>query len=74
MWRQMKTATNYVKISAVGNYPEKFLNMCRYKGILIWNINKTDDGIEGYISKNDFMKILNYSKILNFAQTTTNTK
>lgn len=57
MWRQMKTATNYVKISAVGNYPEKFLNMCRYKGILIWNINKTDDGIEGYISKNDFMKI-----------------
>lgn len=40
----------YVKILIVGKHAERFINLCAKRNIYIWNIKRTKDGFEAFVS------------------------
>lgn len=57
MWRQQKVASTYVIIRVTSDSAERFLNMCRHKGIVFWDIVRNEEGFEGKITRNDFFQL-----------------
>lgn len=43
MTEWLKRLRGYVKIRVWGFAPQRFINLCSNKGILLWNIEKQDD-------------------------------
>lgn len=46
----LKWFRGYLLVSMNGYSPERFINLCRNRNILIWNLSKADNGYEFYIS------------------------
>lgn len=57
MWRQTKAASTYVVVCVTSDCTERFLNMCRHKGIIFWDISKKENGFEGKVSRKDFLQL-----------------
>lgn len=57
MWRQQKVASTYVIIRVTSDSAERFLNMCRHKGIVFWDIVRNEEGFEGKITRTDFLQL-----------------
>lgn len=47
----------YVKIKVYGYSPERFLNLCSSRQILIWDLKNTGDAYEMYMSVQGFLKL-----------------
>ena len=47
----------YVKIRITGYSPERFLNMCCFHGIRIWELKSVGNAYEMYISLAGFRKL-----------------
>ena len=47
----------YVKIRVQGYSPERFLNLCRYHGILIWGLMPVGNAYEMYLTLDGFRKL-----------------
>ena len=43
MTEWIKRLQGYVKIRVWGFAPQRFINLCSNKGVLLWNIEKQDD-------------------------------
>lgn len=55
MWRQQKCVSTYVTVIVKSESAERFLNMCRHKNIIFWEIKSNDDGFTGNITRADFL-------------------
>ena len=53
----LKYISGYLLIEIKGNYTERFLNLCRYHHIYIWNIENKMNNYQMNISINDFRKL-----------------
>lgn len=47
----------YVRLCVAGYSPERFLNMCCYHQLFIWDLEPTGNGYEMYMSISDFRKL-----------------
>ena len=47
----------YLRIQLIGYSPERFLNICKNKNILIWNLKSEENQYELYILLKDFRKL-----------------
>ncbi len=47
----------YVKIRVQGYSPERFLNLCRYHGILIWGLTPVGNAYEMYLTLDGFRRL-----------------
>lgn len=47
----------FLRITVSGKGAERFLNLCGYKNIVLWDINKTESGFELYISLKAFKEL-----------------
>lgn len=57
MYKFLKYISGYLFIHVSGVSPERFMNLCGARKILLWNIQKTDDGYQMYISRKAFYQI-----------------
>lgn len=57
MRRLFRFLKGYVKVQIRGYSPERFLNMCSYRGIAVWGLTPVPDGYFLYMSVSDFRKI-----------------
>ena len=46
-----------VQIQIVGNSYDRFLNLCAYHGIRLWNLRASGDSYTAYLSRRDFKKL-----------------
>lgn len=53
----LKYIKGYIKIRITGDAPERFMNLCSNKNILIWRINPVENGYELYISRKSVCEI-----------------
>ena len=53
----LNACRGYVRIGVNGFSPERFMNLCSNKGIVLWDILKTDDGYEMCICLNSFFEL-----------------
>lgn len=53
----MKYVQGYVYVRLTGYAPERFLNLCGNRDILIWNLVPCEDGYEFYISVQGFRQL-----------------
>lgn len=58
----MRYGKGYVEIAIRSNSYERFLNLCAYHQILIWDLNHTGEQYEGKIFVQDFRKIREVAK------------
>lgn len=49
--------TGYLRIRVEGYSPERFLNLCCYHGISLWNLKPAGNAYEMYIRAGDFRKL-----------------
>ena len=49
--------STYVCIHVISEASERFINMCRYKVVNLWDIAKTEQGFTAKLSKDDFMEL-----------------
>ncbi len=50
--------SGYVSVSLTGNFTERFINICIARGLVIWNIRKTDEHTTTInIAVRDFLKV-----------------
>ncbi len=49
--------SGFVKIKIFGDFPERFINICAFNGIKLWNIRNKGDFIYANVSTKDFKKI-----------------
>ena len=55
--------SGYVTISLTGNFTERFINICIARGLVIWNIRKTDERTTTVnIAVKDFLKVRSIAK------------
>lgn len=47
----------YVRIRITGNAYDRFLNLCAYHDIRLWNLVASEDSYEAYIGRKDFKKL-----------------
>lgn len=52
-----KCIKTYIIIKIFGNSAERFLNLCRHRGINIWDIHVDEYGITGSITVDDFYRL-----------------
>ncbi len=52
-----KCLRGYVRIRILGFSPERFMNLCCNRGIMLWDVIKQNDDYEMFISVKDFFKI-----------------
>ena len=53
----IKYTRGYVYVRLTGYAPERFLNLCGNRGILIWNLKPCEEGYEFCISINGFRRL-----------------
>ncbi len=49
--------SGYVRIKINGKYAERFLSLCAFHDIRIWNLVSTKSGYEGNMRRKDFMRL-----------------
>ncbi len=47
----------YVEFSACGGFPERFLNLCRIRGISLWNVRCDGNVLSGFADRNSYKKM-----------------
>lgn len=47
----------YVRICIIGNSYDRFLNLCAYHDIVLWNLAPAGEAYEAYVSLSDFRKL-----------------
>ncbi|MCL2605109.1 MAG: sporulation protein YqfD [Defluviitaleaceae bacterium] len=52
----------YVRVAVTGFQVERFLNMAVYRGIFLWDVLRTDEGIEMNVSIKGFKMLRTYSR------------
>lgn len=57
MTEWLKRLRGYVKIRVWGFAPQRFINLCSNKGILLWNIEKQDDVYIMCVSLESFYRL-----------------
>ena len=57
MTEWLKRLRGYVKIIVWGFAPQRFINLCSNKGILLWNIEKQDDVYIMCVSLESFYRL-----------------
>lgn len=57
MLKQQKRISTYVIVKVSGSSTERFLNLCRHRGIKFWDITANEDGFVGSITRTDFLKL-----------------
>ena len=57
MLKQQKRISTYVIVKVSGSSTERFLNLCRHRGIKFWDITANEDGFVGSITRTDFFKL-----------------
>lgn len=62
MSKLMSYFTGYLKITVVGDYVERFINMCSHHQIEFWNLKSDGYEYEMFISVSNFRKIKPYIK------------
>lgn len=55
--RFFKWFRGYLHVRIEGYSPERFINLCRNKNILIWNLSKTKDGYDFYMTVDGYRQI-----------------
>lgn len=55
--RFFKWFQGYLMIAIDGHSPERFINLCRNRNILIWNLSKTEDGCQCFMTLKGFRQI-----------------
>lgn len=55
--RFVKWFMGYLYIRISGNSPERFINLCHTRGILLWNIKKTPKGYDFMLQIQEFKKL-----------------
>lgn len=53
-WHFLK---GYVRIRIVGNSYDRFLNLCAYHGIALWDLVSSGEAYEAYVTLSDFRKL-----------------
>lgn len=53
----LRFISGYVFLTAEGGFPERFINLCRLRGILLWNLRCKDGVITACMGRNDYHKI-----------------
>jgi len=49
--------TGVIRIKITGDFPEKFINLCLARGLLLWGIKKDGNAVYAYVRLPDFFKI-----------------
>ena len=62
MIRFFRFIKGYVKIRIWGFAPERFLNLCSNKNILLWDIHRQDTCYDMYISLSGFRNLRNIAR------------
>lgn len=57
MIKMLKYLRGYLRIRVWGFSPERFMNLCSNKGILLWNIVREDDAYSMYINLRGFWEL-----------------
>jgi similar to stage IV sporulation protein len=57
MLRITNYANGVVRIKIRGSIPEKFINLCLIRGILLWGIKRQGDDVQAYLRLPDFFRI-----------------
>lgn len=57
MWKQQKYVSTYVTVAVISDSVERFLNICRHKNIIFWNISGNEEGFTGNITRTDFLQL-----------------
>ena len=52
----------YVTIKIFGDFPERFINICAFNRIQLWNIRRKKDCIFAKVSVKDYFKIRSVKK------------
>ncbi|MFR8032735.1 MAG: sporulation protein YqfD [Lachnospiraceae bacterium] len=47
----------YVQIRIEGDSPERFLNLCRYHNLILWNLHYEESGVTCFLFLKDFWKL-----------------
>ncbi len=47
----------YVEFTACGGFPERFLNLCRIRGISLWNVRCDGNILSGFADRNSYKKM-----------------
>lgn len=47
----------YVQIRIEGDSPERFLNLCRYHNLILWNLHYEESGVTCFLFLKDFRKL-----------------
>lgn len=47
----------YVKFSAEGGFPERFINLCKINGISLWNIKNDGVKVEAFTTEQEFQEL-----------------
>lgn len=62
MFSIIKFFRGFLWVHLFGFSPERFMNLCNYNGIKIWNVEPYNDGYCFYIYKSDLYKVKNFQK------------
>ena len=58
MWRKLVNwLRGYLAVQIKGNAPERFINLCYNKKILIWNLKRVEEHYRFYIQAKDYKKL-----------------
>ena len=58
MWRKLVNwLRGYLAVQIKGNAPERFINLCYNKKILIWNLKRVEEDYRFYIQAKDYKKL-----------------
>ncbi|MBQ3007700.1 MAG: sporulation protein YqfD [Clostridia bacterium] len=53
----LRFLSGYVSLIAEGGFPERFINLCRLRGILLWELRCKDGVITACMGRKDYLKI-----------------
>ncbi len=53
----LRAVKGYVEFEAEGGFPERFLNLCRLNGIILWNIENDGVKVSAFTNREDFARL-----------------
>ena len=53
----LRTVKGYVEFEAEGGFPERFLNLCRLNGIVLWNVENNGVKVLAFTNYEDFARL-----------------
>lgn len=55
--RFLRFITGYISLTAEGGFPERFINLCRLKGIILWELRSRNGVITACTDRKGYLKI-----------------